>query len=65
MVEQRQLLFTWVKEESPGCSETGFHLTDGRGNMRESATENVPPSSRRKSFLNLLHLELGKGEKVG
>ena len=54
MVRQRQLLFTRIKEESPGCSETGFHLTDGHGNMRDSATENEPP-----------RLCLGKGEKVG
>ena len=40
MVEQRQLLY---EEESPGCSKTGFHLTNGRGNMRESATEKKLP----------------------
>ncbi len=28
-----------IQEESPGCRKTGFHLTDGRSNVRESATE--------------------------
>jgi len=26
-------------EESPGCYKTRFHLTDGWGNPRDSATE--------------------------
>jgi len=30
-------------EESPGCSKAGFHLTDGWGNPRASATESKPP----------------------
>lgn len=42
------------KEESPGCSETGFHLTDGHGNMRESATENEPPLCALSMLLNYI-----------
>lgn len=30
-------------EESPGYNETGFHLTDGWSNPRESATESKLP----------------------
>ena len=32
-----------IQEESLGDRKTGFHLTDGHSNMRESATENKPP----------------------
>jgi len=28
------------QEESPSCRKTVFHLTNGRSNTRESATEN-------------------------
>jgi len=31
------------REESPSYTKTGFHLTDGHREMRESATENKPP----------------------
>jgi len=31
------------QEESLGYRKTGFHLTNGRSNARESATENRPP----------------------
>jgi len=41
------------EEESPSCTKTGFHLTDGHRKVRESATENKPP------------IFIGKGEKVG
>jgi len=41
------------QEESPGYSKAGFHLTDGWGNPRASATESRPPN-----FL------FGKGERV-
>jgi len=33
-----------LAEESPGCSKAGFHLTDGWGNPRASATESKPPA---------------------
>ncbi len=41
------------QEESPGCSKAGFHLTDGWGNPRASATESRPPKagSDLKSFV--------------
>ena len=32
------------QEESLGYRKTGFHLTNGRSNTRDSATENKPPS---------------------
>ena len=41
------------QEESLGCNEARFRLTDGWGNPRDSATE------RRLPFLK------GKGETVG
>jgi len=31
------------QEESPGCCKTVFHLTNGRSNTRESATEILLP----------------------
>lgn len=31
------------QEESPSCSKTVFHLTNGRSNARESATESRLP----------------------
>ena len=37
-------------EESPGCIKTRFHLTDGWGNPRDSATESIPLPA-------LLHLD--------
>lgn len=40
------------QEESPICCKTVFHLTNGRSNTRESATEIRLP------------LQSGKGEKV-
>jgi hypothetical protein len=39
-------------EESPGSMRTRCRITSGEGNLRESATENIPPFSD------------GKGEKV-
>ena len=39
------------KEESPGSTKTQCQLMAGRGNPRDSATENKPPRQ-------------GKGEKV-
>jgi len=33
-----------LAEESPGCSKAGFHLTDGWGNPRASATESKLPA---------------------
>jgi len=41
-----------TQEESPSCCKTVFHLTNGRSNTRESATEILLP------YL------YGKGEKV-
>ena len=38
-------------EESPDSKEKWCQLTAGRGNSRESATENIPP-------------QVGKGEMV-
>jgi len=32
-----------IQEESPSCCKTVFHLTNGRSNTRESATENRLP----------------------
>jgi len=40
------------QEESPSCSKTVFHLTNGRSNARESATESRLP------------LYSGKGERA-
>jgi len=34
------------QEESPSCSKTVFHLTNGRSNARESATERRLPLKR-------------------
>ena len=42
---------TYNKEESPGFTRTQCQITSGGGNLRESATENIPPYQ-------------GKGEKV-
>ena len=39
------------KEESPGSIKTRCQLIAGKGNLRDSATENIPPYQ-------------GKGEKV-
>jgi len=41
----------FFKEESPGSTKTRCQLMAGRGNLRDSATENKPPYQ-------------GKGEKV-
>ena len=40
-ISQVQQIVTWLycQEESPGCYKTVFHLTNGRSNTRESATE--------------------------
>ena len=43
--------FINYKEESPGFARTQCQVTPGRGNPRDSATENIPPYQ-------------GKGEKV-
>ena len=44
----------WRKpEESPGCNEARFHLTDGWGNPRASATESRLP-----------YFRMVKGERV-
>ena len=40
-----------IVEESPGSIETQCQLTAGEGDLRDSATENIPPNQ-------------GKGEKV-
>jgi len=42
------------QEESPSCNEVWFHLTDGQGNLRDSATESRLP----------LHVSLLVKEKV-
>lgn len=42
----------FLKEESPSCKRKGFHLTDGWGDPRESATESKLPFN-------------GKGETAG
>ncbi len=42
-----------VVEESPGSEETGCRITSGEGDLRESATERIPPC-----FMQ------GKGERV-
>jgi len=34
------------QEESPSCYKTVFHLTNGRSNTRESATESRLPLKR-------------------
>ena len=33
-----------LPEESPGSAKTGCRVTPGESNLRESATENIPPS---------------------
>ena len=43
-----------LQEESPSCNEAWFHLTDGQGNLRDSATESKLP----------LHVSLHVKEKV-
>ncbi len=45
-----------VREESPGSKRRGCRVTPGRGNPRESATENRPPKACKAK---------GKGETVG
>ncbi len=67
-------------EESPGCSEAGFRLTDGHRKVRDSATESRPPSHVFTHFiakvgkefflyehsqLNILKTWAGKGETAG
>ena len=46
-----RLIALIIKEESPGSTKTQCQLIAGRGNPRDSATENKPPYQ-------------GKGEKV-
>ena len=44
-------MIAWfIQEESPGSTGKWNQITPGRGNPRESATENIPPQK-------------GKGEK--
>jgi len=44
-------VIAWIcQEESPGCNETGFRLTDGRRKPRASATESRPPAQSRFCF---------------
>jgi len=47
-------LLEYTQEESLGCNEAWFRLTDGWGNPRESATERRLPI-----------FKIGKGETVG
>ena len=42
-LRHNRLMLEVIQEESLGYRKTGFHLTDGHSNMRESATENKPP----------------------
>jgi len=41
------LLGILFQEESPGCIEAEFRLTDGWGNPRESATESRLPDANQ------------------
>ncbi len=45
------IAFIYINEESPDSMEKWCRLTTGQGNLRDSATENIP-------------LFLSKGEKV-
>jgi hypothetical protein len=45
------LLTLLIVEESPGSIKTQCQLTAGEGDLRDSATENIPPNQ-------------GKGETV-
>ena len=49
--DKRLIALIEFKEESPGSTKTRCQLMAGRGNPRDSATENKPPNQ-------------GKGEKV-
>ncbi len=52
MLDKRLIaLNIFFREESPGSTKIQCQLTAGRGNPRDSATENKPPNQ-------------GKGEKV-
>ena len=51
MLDKRLITLKYFKEESPGSTKTQCQVTPGRGNPRDSATENKPPYQ-------------GKGEKV-
>ena len=43
MLDERLVALTFVKEESPGSAKTQCQIMPGRGNPRDSATENIPP----------------------
>ncbi len=43
-LEGRMIAFKVLKEESPGSTERGCWITSSEGNLRESATENIPPA---------------------
>ena len=51
MPDKRLIASSSFDEESPGSTKTQCQLMAGRGNPRDSATENKPPQQ-------------GKGEKV-
>ena len=51
MLDKRLIALNFFKEESPGSTKTQCQLIPGRGDPRDSATENKPPHQ-------------GKGEKV-
>jgi len=51
MPDKRLIALILIKEESPGSTRTRCRLITGRGDPRDSATENKPPNQ-------------GKGEKV-
>ena len=40
------LLYFFKEEESPGSLKEGCWLTASEGNLRESATENIPPKGK-------------------
>ncbi|GEM_PF-2598787 len=50
------MLAWYDHEESPGCSEAGFRLTDGHRKVRDSATESRPPAHVFTHFI----VEVGK-----
>ena len=41
--DKRLIALIYFKEESPGSTRTQCQITPGRGNPRDSATENIPP----------------------
>ena len=36
------------REESPGSTKQGWRVTPAEGNLRESATESIPPMARSR-----------------